>query len=126
MRRSSVRLRLWASTPHPHERKLLRVFLSLNSSNFPTSWHASGTQSHNIGQNWAKAILSVLIKVSPSVQHSKTCENLFQRAVSVPYSLIDDLFTVKINDIRQIAVTLSMRSCGFCGVMLTFSPLQRS
>jgi len=123
MRRSSVRLRLWAIPPHPYQRKLLRVFLCSKNSSFVCPWHTHGTLNRNRSQLLKHFTSFLFSGLTISVGRCNSCESLFQCAISVPRITIVLFKPRWISDLRPHNIALYMRCCGY---IRTFGKLLRN
>lgn len=111
MRRSSVRLRLWAQLLTPVRIAPCGGFVFYPSSIFSIEWHTSGTLNHKSWQHiFAQAGIS-LVPLSHSLNSQKVYETLFQCAASVPLNQCNQSITRKMMTLYQQNIALHMRCC---------------
>ncbi len=120
MRRSSVRLRLWATSINPVRSVSYRVFLFLKDSSVSFFWHTHGTLNHNKPPLITPTKTCLVSSSEIRVNHSKARKFLFQCAVDVPFSSKKNQSSIEIKVLWHQIVALSMRRCRFWMIILYF------
>jgi integrase len=120
MRRSSVRLRLWAMDLNPLRLISYGVFLFIQNSIFEPSWHTHGTLDYNKLHSITIPRNSLSLGLKLRFYQSKSYKSLFQRAFSVPQHTIRNNIPREIKDLSFQNVALYMRRCIFFAIFLYF------
>jgi hypothetical protein len=120
MRRSSVRLRLWATLPTPVRSISYRGFLFLDDSCISFFWHTHGTLTHNKSRLIAFPRIHFLSGSQIRFNHLNECKFLLQCALVVPLSLAGNSSSLEIKALCNQVVALRMRRCHFWMIILYF------
>jgi hypothetical protein len=113
MRRSSVRLRLWAMYLNPLRLMSYGVFLFIQNSIFEPLWHTHGTLTYNKPHSITIQRSNLSFGLKPRFHQSKSYKSLFKCAFSVPQHSIRNNIPREIKDLSFQNVALCMRCCSF-------------
>lgn len=120
MRRSSVRLRLWAKPLNPSRLISCRGFLFLSKVDFISNWHTSGTLIRNNRQHKQSKNLPPPLRFFRLFMISKSDQQIFKCATSVPFRDYADNTSREISILCRHNFALLMRCCLFSALPVCF------